>query len=267
MLGVTTPPRAGVFCQAACVGYPYTDVAAFVPRDYWWMYPGLLGALLFAALALCLHPVVAPARRLPAAIGTGAAVIGATALVLDYAVQLMVMQPALQAGETDGLSPWSQYDPHGMFIALENLGYALFGAAFVLLGTALATLPGGGGEGGTCDARRWRRADPRGAGGVGSGVRRPAGRALRSGGAGAVLAGAHRRRGAAHAGVRHSRRRTAPAHGGGVSRLPDPAGRLLSTLWPSLLIAYLCWAVGRRSCRRPCCAQSRACRPRPPRPC
>jgi hypothetical protein len=67
---------------------------------------------------------------------------GATALVLDYAVQLMVMQPALQAGETDGLSPWSQYDPHGMFIALENLGYALFGAAFVLLGTALATLPG-----------------------------------------------------------------------------------------------------------------------------
>ena len=142
VLGVTTPPRAGAFCQAACVGYPYTDVAAFVPRDYWWMYPGLLGALLFAALALCLHPLVASARRLPAAIGTGAAVIGATALVLDYAVQLMVMQPALQAGETDGLSPWSQYDPHGMFIALENLGYALFGAAFVLLGTALATLRG-----------------------------------------------------------------------------------------------------------------------------
>ena len=28
-----------------------------------------------------------------------------------------------------------------------------------------------------------------------------------------------------------------------MSRLPDPAGRLLSTLWPSLLIAYLCWAV------------------------
>ena len=28
-----------------------------------------------------------------------------------------------------------------------------------------------------------------------------------------------------------------------MSRLPDPAGRILSTLWPSLLIAYLCWAV------------------------
>jgi hypothetical protein len=141
-LGVTTPPRAGAFCQAGCVGYPYTGVAAFVPRDYWWMYPGLLGALLFAALAYSLHPLVDPARRLSAALGTGAAVIGATVLALDYAVQLMVMQPALQAGETDGLSPWSQYDPHGIFIALENLGYALFGAAFVLLGVALTALPG-----------------------------------------------------------------------------------------------------------------------------
>ena len=28
-----------------------------------------------------------------------------------------------------------------------------------------------------------------------------------------------------------------------MSRLPDPAVRLLSTLWPALLIAYLCWAV------------------------
>lgn len=28
-----------------------------------------------------------------------------------------------------------------------------------------------------------------------------------------------------------------------MSRPPDPAGQLVSTLWPSLLIAYLCWAV------------------------
>lgn len=142
LLAVSTPARAGAFCGAGCVGYPYTDVAAFVPRDYLWMYPGLLAALLFVALAVCLLFAVAPAHRLPAAIGTGAAVIGATVLALDYAVQLMVMQPALRAGDADGISPWSQYDPHGLFIALENLGYALFGAAFVLLGVALVDLPG-----------------------------------------------------------------------------------------------------------------------------
>lgn len=142
VLAVSTPARAGVFCTAGCVGYPYIGVAAFVPRDYVWMYPGLLVALLFVALAVCLQFWVASARRLPAAIGAGAAVIGATVLVLDYAVQLMVLQPALLVGEADGLSLWSQYDPHGVFIALENLGYALFGVAFVLLGAGLTGLTG-----------------------------------------------------------------------------------------------------------------------------
>ena len=77
-------------------------------------------------------------RRLLAALAVVLAVIGASVLVVDYGIELMVVQPALLAGEVDGLSLWSPYDPHGVFIALENLGYAAFGAAFVLLGAALA---------------------------------------------------------------------------------------------------------------------------------
>jgi hypothetical protein len=33
-LGVTTPPRSGPYCRESCLGYPYLDAAAFVPRDY-----------------------------------------------------------------------------------------------------------------------------------------------------------------------------------------------------------------------------------------
>jgi hypothetical protein len=33
-MAVTTLPHSGQYCQSDCVGYPYTDVAAFVPRDY-----------------------------------------------------------------------------------------------------------------------------------------------------------------------------------------------------------------------------------------
>ncbi|MGZ4475348.1 MAG: hypothetical protein ACXVWW_06555, partial [Nocardioides sp.] len=40
-VGVTTPARSGPYCRSGCVGYPYTDAAAFVPRDYLWMYPAL----------------------------------------------------------------------------------------------------------------------------------------------------------------------------------------------------------------------------------
>jgi hypothetical protein len=37
------------------------------------------------------------------------------------------------------VSPLSQYNPHGVFIGVENVGYALFAGAFALLGVALAT--------------------------------------------------------------------------------------------------------------------------------
>ena len=41
------------------------------------------------------------------------------------------MQPALLKGETEGLSLFSQYNPHGIFIALEDLGYLMMSVAFL----------------------------------------------------------------------------------------------------------------------------------------
>ena len=52
-------------------------------------------------------------------------------------VQLTFLQPALLLGETEGLSPWSQYNPHGVFIALENVGYGLLNLAFLFIGIAM----------------------------------------------------------------------------------------------------------------------------------
>ena len=133
----TTPPRSGPYCQGECVAYPYTAVAAFVPRDYLRMYPALLMTVIFVALSVYIHHWVPPARRLFSAIGVCLTVIAAVALVLDYAVQLTVMQGSLRAGETAGLSLLSQYNPHGLFIGLENVGYATFAFGFVSLGVAL----------------------------------------------------------------------------------------------------------------------------------
>ncbi len=137
VVAVTTPPRSGPYCSDGCVVYPYTDAAAYVPRDYLWMYPEMLLTLLFVVLAACLVPSVASERRLLAAIAVCFTVIGATVIAIDYGVQLTVLQPAFLAGETDGLSALSQYNPHGVFIALENIGYAVLGVAFLFLGTAL----------------------------------------------------------------------------------------------------------------------------------
>jgi hypothetical protein len=138
VVSVSTPPRSGPWCNDGCVAYPYTDVAAFVPRDYLWMYPEVLLTLLFVVLAACLLHWVPPQRRLSAAVAVCFAVIGAAVLVVDYGIQLTVLQPAVLSGQTEGLSALTMYNPRGVFIALENVGYAVFGVAFVFLGGALA---------------------------------------------------------------------------------------------------------------------------------
>jgi len=53
-------------------------------------------------------------------------------------VQLAVVQPSLLKDETEGLSLWSQYNAHGLFIALEELGYLLMGVAFAFMAPVFA---------------------------------------------------------------------------------------------------------------------------------
>lgn len=89
-------------------------------------------------LAVCLHEWAGPDSKLPAAVAVCFTTIGATVIAGDYGIQLTVLQPGLLTGQTEGLSALSQYNPHGVFIAMENVGYAAFGVAFLFLGGALA---------------------------------------------------------------------------------------------------------------------------------
>lgn len=139
-LALMAVPQAGPWCrQAQCLDYPYTS-AEYRPIDFAWMYPALLGLVAFALLILLLEsrghdrPTVARLARVTAQFGVGL-------LVVDYAVQLMAVQPSIIRGEQSALSFWTQYNPHGAFIALENLGYLLLSIA--LLGVAVM-VPGAG---------------------------------------------------------------------------------------------------------------------------
>lgn len=136
-IGVTTPPRSGPFCTLdltdACVIYPYTDVAAYVPRDYIWMVPALLMGLLFMLLVVCIHHAAAPQQKVVSQMAVLFAAGAAITLTLDYFIQLTVMQPSLLKDEAEGLSLFSQYNPHGIFIALEDIGYLLMGVSFLFL--------------------------------------------------------------------------------------------------------------------------------------
>jgi hypothetical protein len=140
-MAVTTLPRSGPYCRSGCVIYPYTDAAAYVPRDYLWMYPAIVLTVLALVLVECIHCRVRPDRQLLSRIGVAFTIMGVAILVVDYASQLTFIQPALVLGETEGLSPWTQYNPHGIFIALENVGYVMINIAFLFTGIAMVRMP------------------------------------------------------------------------------------------------------------------------------
>jgi hypothetical protein len=66
--------------------------------------------------------------------------LGAALILSDYVIQIAVVQPSLLDGQVSGLSLFSQYNPHGIFIALEDGGYSLMGLAFLFSGLSLGRL-------------------------------------------------------------------------------------------------------------------------------
>ena len=137
-LAITTPPRTGPYAAAgSALAYPYAAAARFVPRDFVWMYPALLMMLAFLLLAACVRERAAGDRKLFGTIGLCLATVSFTVIALDYFIQLRTVQPALRRGELEGLAILSQYNPHGVFIALEELGFLVMGLAFACLALAL----------------------------------------------------------------------------------------------------------------------------------
>jgi hypothetical protein len=131
VIAVLTPPLSGPFCEGPCLEYPYTAAVSRFPRDYYWMYPAMLVELLYVILMVCIHCYANPGRRIFSHIGLSLALIAAMILIANYFVQVSVVQPSLIKGETDGIAILSQYNPHGLFIALEEIGYLLMTVSFM----------------------------------------------------------------------------------------------------------------------------------------
>ncbi len=132
VIAIATPARSGPFCATwGCIAYPYTDVAQFIPGDYFWLVPGILLAPIFAVLFACIHSFAPEGKKLFSRIALLFAVAYAVVIVADYFSQLTIVMPSLQSGETASLSLFTQYNPHGFFIAGEALGYLMMSVAFL----------------------------------------------------------------------------------------------------------------------------------------
>ncbi len=137
-IGIVTPPRTGHNCLSSCITYPYSDAAAFVPGDFFWMVPAIFMAIAFLVLMACLYSVARSEHEVFGRIGVSFALITTAVITTDYFVQLSVVQPSLLKGETEGLALITQYNPHGLFIALEDLGYLTMSLAFLCASAVFA---------------------------------------------------------------------------------------------------------------------------------
>jgi lysylphosphatidylglycerol synthetase-like protein (DUF2156 family) len=122
------------------VPYPFTSdvIADQWPRDYLWMYPAMLLMILFVALVASIHEYASPDRKIYGRVGLSIAVVAAAVVLIDYYIQVTVMQPSLEKGQLEGWALLSQYNPNGVFIALEELGYMLMSLVFFCLAPVFA---------------------------------------------------------------------------------------------------------------------------------
>ena len=132
-LAITAIPNAGAGCQVHCVEYPYLDTLSEFPRDYLWMPPAVVLVVLYVVLVSSIHAHASPQKKVYAQIGLSFALIAAAVLLGDYFVQFSVVPVSLMNGQTEGIALLTQYNPYGVFIVLEELGYLLMALSFLFL--------------------------------------------------------------------------------------------------------------------------------------
>lgn len=132
-IAVCTPPVSGPFSAGGGIAYPYTEIISRFPRDYYWMYPAMLLMLIYVVYMVCVDRYAGPAQKVFGTTALLFACLSAGILFVNYFVQVSVIQPSLLNGETEAIAILTQYNPHGIFIALEEAGYLLMSLSILFL--------------------------------------------------------------------------------------------------------------------------------------
>ena len=138
-IAINTPPISGTFCMEDCIDYPYHDIVDRFPRDYIWMFPAILLNIAFITLMVCYHYFVSNHKKIFSVTALIFAAISTTILNIDYFTQLVIIQPSIINAEFDGIAILTQYNPHGVFIALEEFGYLMMSISFLFAGIAYSS--------------------------------------------------------------------------------------------------------------------------------
>lgn len=137
-LAITAIPIAGANCLEGCIEYPYLDTVSQFPRDYLWMASAILLILAYVTLMASIHSLATRPKKIFSQIGLSFAIVTAVILLSDYFIQFSIVPVSLMNGETEGIALLTQYNSHGIFIALEDLGYLMMSLSFLFMAPVFA---------------------------------------------------------------------------------------------------------------------------------
>lgn len=133
-------PISGANCPGDCIEYPYLDTLSQFPKDYLWMLPAMVMVLVYVILMVSIHHYASLQRKIFSQIGLSFAIIAATILLSAYFTQFSVIPVSLKNGETQGIALLTMFNPHGVFIALEELGYLIMSLSFLFMAPVFANI-------------------------------------------------------------------------------------------------------------------------------
>jgi hypothetical protein len=132
-IAICTPPLSGPFCTGSCFEYPFSEIASRFPRDYYWMYPAIILSFSYLIMMITIYQTAPENKKLFGMLGVTFAIMASLILITDYFIQVSVIQPSVLAGETEGIALLTQFNPHGIFIVLEEIGFTLMIISFFVL--------------------------------------------------------------------------------------------------------------------------------------
>ena len=133
VIAYMTPPLSGPFCAGGCFTYPYSDIASRFPRDYYWMYPAMVLNIVYYVLMVAIHYFAPVEKKIFSQIGMSFAFQSMATFVIDYFLQVSVIQPSLVLGETDGIAILTQFNAHGVFIVLEEVAFIMMSLSMLCM--------------------------------------------------------------------------------------------------------------------------------------
>lgn len=126
-------PPAGPYCPSDCMSYPFSDILSYYPRDYFWMYLAIFQVFGYIIFIVSNHFITPIEKKLFSFLSVAFAIITGTVLLIVYFVQFSVVPMSMMKGETEGIALLTQYNGHGIFIAMEDLGYITMSISFLFL--------------------------------------------------------------------------------------------------------------------------------------